>query len=367
MKKIYALALGLATVVCAGAQNDAKSLYEAGKKAEDVFNKNIDMALVTQQMDPAQAYSLVEAYALYMQALPLDSLPNEKGKVDPKVSKKIVKSLVKHVKEANFERVALFLYNSGKQYPEAYQAFRLAAELPHNPLVGEEGKFFNDTICAGNYYNAGQCAYANGKYAEAADAFKHARLLNPTKVDYFVYEIAGYQNADFGENQAAKDDAIYAAAEEGYKHHGASNTFIFNNYVNKYFSNDDVVKADAILREASAADPTNANIELLFGILRNKEQKFDEAADHFRKAGELGNVYGTLLDAGKQLNLLGKNALNAIDYNAANVAELKSAVKKDYFEKALEIANKAKACTDADTQVDSLIEDINYSLENYFN
>ena len=39
MKKIYALALGLATVFAAGAQNDAKSLFNEGKQAEDAFNK----------------------------------------------------------------------------------------------------------------------------------------------------------------------------------------------------------------------------------------------------------------------------------------------------------------------------------------
>ena len=73
------------------------------------------------------------------------------------------------------------------------------------------------------------------------------------------------------------------------------------------------------------------------------------------------------LDAGKQLNLLGKNALNEIDFQAENATELKAEVKKNYFEKALEIANKAKALPEANSQIDNLIDDINYSLENYFN
>ena len=92
MKKIYALALGLATVFAAGAQNDAKSLYESGKKAEDAFNKEIPSALATGQMSPENAFAIVEAYNFYVKALPLDSVPNEKGKVKPVVSKKIVTS-----------------------------------------------------------------------------------------------------------------------------------------------------------------------------------------------------------------------------------------------------------------------------------
>ena len=87
MKKIYALALGLATVFAAGAQNDAKSLYESGKKAEDAFNKEIPSALATGQMSPENAFAIVEAYNFYVKALPLDSVPNEKGKVKPVVSK----------------------------------------------------------------------------------------------------------------------------------------------------------------------------------------------------------------------------------------------------------------------------------------
>ena len=67
------------------------------------------------------------------------------------------------------------------------------------------------------------------------------------------------------------------------------------------------------------------------------------------------------------MNFLGKNAHDKIDFQAENAAELKAEIKKNYFEKALEIANKAKALPEANSQIDNLIEDINYSLENYFN
>lgn len=366
MKKIYALALGLATVFAAGAQNDAKSLYEAGKKAEDAFNKNIPTAITTGQMDPNIAYGLVEAYNLYIKALPLDSIPNEKGKVKPVVSKKIITSFTNHTKNRSFENAAIFLYQANKQYPEAYQAFMIAGELPRNPLTGKDGEAIHDTIRSNNFYNAGLCAYAAKSYKESAEAFKKARLADPTKVDNFVYEIASYQYTSF-DDEAEKEAIIFAAAQEGYKYHGASNIFIFNNYVNKYFNNNEIEAANNILLEAAAKDPANGNVQLLLGFLRNKEEKYEEAATHFIKAGELSNVYGTLVDASKQLNLLGKFTLNAIDYNAENAAQLKENVKKNYFEKALEIANKAKALPDANGQVNSIIDDINYSLETYFN
>lgn len=366
MKKIYALALGLATVFAAGAQNDAKSLYESGKKAEDAFNKEIPSALTTGQMSPENAFAIVEAYNFYVKALPLDSVPNEKGKVKPVVSKKIVTSFVNHTKNRSFENAAIFLYQAGKQYPEAYQAFMIAGDLPRNPLVGKDGAVITDSIRSNNYYNAGLCAYSAKSYKESAEAFKKARLADPTNVDNFVYEIASYQYADF-EDQALKESTIFEAAQEAYKYHGAKNIFIFNNYVNKFFNNDEIEAANAILSEAEKNEPENGNVQLLFGLLKNKEQKYDQAAEYFRKAGNLSNVYGTLLDASKQLNLLGKNALNEIDFQAENAAELKAEVKKNYFEKALEIANKAKALPDANNQINNIIDDINYSLENYFN
>lgn len=366
MKKLYALAFGLAAVFATNAQNDAKSLYEAGKKAEDAFNKNVPTAITTGQMDPAIAYGLVKAYDFYTQALPLDSIPNEKGKVKPVVSKKIITSLTNHTKNRSFENAAIFLYQANKQYPEAYQAFMIAGELPRNPLTGKDGEAVHDTIRANNFYNAGLCAYSAKSYTNAAKAFNKARLADPSKVDNFVYEIASYQY-DTTIDDATKAEIIFVAAKEGYKHHGASNIFVFNNYVNKFFNNDEIEAANNILLDAAEKDPTNGNVQLLLGFLRNKEEKYTEAATHFIKAGELSNVYGTLLDAGKQLNLLGKVTLNAIDYNAENATELKENVKKNYFEKALEIANKAKALPEANNQVDNLIDDINYSLETYFN
>lgn len=366
MKKIYALALGLATVFAAGAQNDAKSLYESGKKAEDAFNKEIPSALTTGQMSPENAFAIVEAYNFYVKALPLDSVPNEKGKIKPVVSKKIATSFTNHVRQSSFSNAGKYLYGVGKQYPEAYQAFMIAGDLPRNPLTGKDGEAVHDTIRAIDYYNAGLCAYSAKAYKESAEAFKKARLADPTNVDNFVYEIASYQYADF-EDQALKDNIIFEAAKEAYKYHGAKNIFIFNNYVNKFFNNDEIEAANAILSEAEKNEPENGNVQLLFGLLKNKEQKYAEAAERFRKAGDLSNVYGTLLDASKQLNLLGKNALNEIDFQAENAAELKAEVKKNYFEKALEIANKAKALPDANNQINNIIDDINYSLENYFN
>lgn len=366
MKKIYALALGLATVFAAGAQNDAKSLFNEGKQAEDAFNKNITSAITTGQMAPEHAYSLVTAYDFYLKALPLDSLPDAKGKVKPAVSKKIATSFTNHVKQSSFTNAAIFLYQAGEQYPKAYRAFMIAGDLPRNPLTGKDGEAVHDTVRANDYYNAGLCAYAAKAYAESAEAFRKSRLADPRNVDNFVYEIASYQNLDFGGDEKLKEETIHAAAEEAYRIHGASNIFIFNNYVNRYFNNDDIETANRILTEALQKDPANGNVYLLFGLLKNKEEKYAEAADCFRKAGELSNVYNTLLDACRQLNLLGKVQLNAINYDAADAAAQKEAVKKDYFQKALEIANKAKALPDANGQINSIIDDINYSLETYF-
>lgn len=364
MKKIYALALSLCSIGAISAQNDAKSLYETGKEAEDRFNKALPAAIVTQQMSPEEAYSLIEAYNIYMQVLPLDSLPNEKGKIKPKYSKKIINSLTSHVKDFDFQRAAIFLYNSDKRYPEAYTAFKLTGELPRTAMFAEVGKAIHDTICAENLFNAGLCAYGARAYKESAEAFQKAAQLDPRKIDAYVYEIASYQNSDMDASQ--KEALIYVAAENGYKAHGATNTYIFNNYINKFLNNNDIATANRILMEEAQKDPTNGNIELLLGILKNKEEKYDEALVHFTKAGELSTTYNTLLDASRQINLIAKHKNNAIDPNAADAAEQKAAVKR-CFETALAIANKAKGCEGADNQVNSIIDDIQYSIDNYFN
>ena len=92
MKKTFAIAL----LCCCRRQplrqnnDELKQLVEQGNKEFSEYDK----MLLKQQIDPASVdanqmgQTLLNGYGLLMKALPLDSVPNAKGKVNPKNSKK---------------------------------------------------------------------------------------------------------------------------------------------------------------------------------------------------------------------------------------------------------------------------------------
>lgn len=371
MKKIFAVALSFAAVMTAGAQNDAKSLYEAGKKAEGEFNKSIMQAQLTGQMDPGTAYTLIDSYKLYMQALPLDSMPDEKGKIKPKHSKKILSSIEKHMIENHYQNAAIFLYNANHRYPQAYEAFMLAGTLPRDAKFTEKGVLFHDTICAENLYNAGLCAYSAKEFDKSAEAFSMARKLNYPSKDAHTYEIASLQALESEANHnndsitAAKyADAVHLCAADGVKKFGSDDVYIFNNYINKYFLSDDYKTARELINAEIAKNPTNANLYNVRAKTFNNEEDFESALADFIKSSELSSMFITLEENAKEVNKIGKIFLGNVSMNDK---EGKLAIKTKCFDTAMKIAEKAKSFAKDENEtgrIDYLVEDIIYNIEN---
>lgn len=351
MKKIFILAIAAASVATASAQ-DCKALYEQGKKLDDAFNKEKPSPLNPKSEISAEAAAgLLEAYDLYLQAIECEKVPNAKGKVEDKLTKKIDKALKMHIADADFNKAAIVLFNADKKYPEAYRAFMISGETSRD--FGTAA----DTVYAVDFYNAGNSAFGTD-FKAAVEAYTQARKAHINEPQAYVYNIASLQ-------QLAQNDSTYAAqiydvAAEGVDRFGASNDYIFGNYLQYYLDNKKYDEAIAKLNGILAKDASNANVYRLRAIVNNAQHKYVDAIPDFVKVAELSDNFGYVRDAANNINNIAKFMLGQIN----NATPEQKAEIIEYFNDALKIAQKAQTLDDADGSVNGIIEDIQYNLEN---
>lgn len=355
MKKLFIIALVAAGVAPMSAQ-DCKSLYEQGKALDDAFNKEKPTMLDPQKQPSAEASAgLLKAYDLFMQAMECEKVPNAKGKVENKLTKKIEKALKAHSADMDYNKAAIALFNANMRYPEAYTAFMLSG------AATRELGTVADSVYAVDFYNAGNSAFGSD-FAAAAKAYSEARKANTTEPMAYVYNIASLQQMAQADStfEAKAADEIFAVASEGVERFGASNDFIFGNYIQHFLDASAYDEALAALAKCIANEPNNANIYRLRAIVNNAQHQYANAVPDFKKVAELSDNYEYVRDASNNINNIAKFMMGQIN-NAT--PEQKTQIL-DFFNSALQIANKAKAMEGADAKIDSIIEDINYNIEN---
>lgn len=354
MKKIFALAIAAASIFTVQAQ-DAKALYEQAKKMDDAFNKaKPSQTNQDGKLDADVSKGLLNAMEIYEQVLQLEQQPNEKGQVKLKYTKKIQDSMQKHALEGDFSKAAVQLYQAGMQYPEAYNAFMLSG-------MSSKGMNVPDSICAIDFYNAGNSAYGKD-FKAAAVAYDAARESNTNDINVYVYTIGARQNM-------AQQDTVYAKqaykeisdiAKEGLDKFGYDQDFLLNNYLQYFFDKEDFDTALSELDKVQQKYPDNANIYRLRGLISNAKHEYLQSIPYFIKMSELTNNYAYLLAAAGDLNSIGKAVMGRI---SNPTPEDKSQVL-DIFNSALKIAQKAQSAPDTDSRITGVIDDINYGIEN---
>lgn len=355
MKKLFMIALAAASVATMSAQ-DCKSLYEQAKKLDDTFNKEKPTMLAPdKQITPEAAAGLLQAYDLYLQVIECEKVPNAKGKVENKLTKKIEKSLKEHATDQDFNKAAIVLFNADKRYPEAYNGFMISGTTTRD--LGTVA----DTVYAVDFYNAGNCAFGTD-FPAAAKAYAEARKANTSEPNAYVYNIASLQQmAQADSTYAAKSaDDIFAIASEGVERFGASNDFVFGNYIQHYLDAKAYDDAIGVLNGIIAKEPANANLYRLRAIVNNAKHQYVDAVPDFKKVAELSSNFEYVRDAANNINNIAKFMMGQIN----NATPEQKAQILDFFNSALQIADKAKTLEDADGSINNIIDDINYNLEN---
>ncbi len=348
--------------------NEARTYYVAGKVEFDAFDEGFKKRAINPDDSAVNILDmgneLVNGYNYFLKALPLDSVPNEKGQVKPKHSKDMISRINGH--HNDYFNFGGEMFNSKHYYPEAYNAFMIYGDIPSQPWADKAVKAVPDSMVALAYHYAGIGAYSGNALKEALIAFEKARKAGITDPQNYVYEIACWQNLALRDStleETAKKE-IEGIARAGYDNFGITNPLFLNNLVNALLQQDR--KDDAVALIGSQIDKT-PDLAFLYGLRGYvNDRKGDDAASlaDYRKAASFDNAdIETLKNAAKKIYTSGTMIWNNIE---GNQPEKRQDVKVNYFEAAKSIAERAQALDPSDSDVNYILENINYALETYF-
>ena len=349
-------------------QNDVRTYYVAGKIEFDAFDDGFKKRAINPD-DPAvnvidMGTELVNGYNYFLKALPLDSVPNEKGQVKPKHSKDMVSRINNH--HNDYFNYGGELFNNKHYYPEAYNAFMIYGDIPSQPWADKAVKAVPDSMVALAYHYAGIGAYSGNSLQDALKAFEKARKAGITAPQNYVYEIACWQNMALRDS-TLEDTAkveIEKVARDGYEKFGIKNPLFLNNLVNSLLQQNRYDDAVSLIAAQISQTPDQPFLYGLRGYVNDR--KGDDAAsiEDYRKAASFDNAdIETLKNAAKKIYTSGTVVWNGIE---GNQPEKRQDVKVNYFEAAKAIAERAKAIDPNDSDVSYILDNINYALETYF-
>lgn len=345
--------------------NDPLTYYIAGKIEFDAYDNAVKKQMFNpndKDVNPMNmGEQLLNGYKAFIEMLPLDQMPNEKGQIKPKYTKDAESKLNGHYNDY-FNAGGTF-YNSQKYFPEAYEAFMIAGDMPAAPYATKIVAATPDTVRNQAYFNAGVSGYAGNKLVEAAQAFKAGRLNGSNNVQNYIYEIACWQYmAQNDSTKAAQSRAeIDEIAMAGFKKFGMAEPVFINNLVNSMVLDGKMDDALALVDAQLAETPDNAALYGLRGFINDRKGDDDASVNDYRKAASLPNVdFETLKNVSKKLFRVGVAKREAINPNDSSAL---AAIKADYFQYAKDIAEKAKQMQPTDSNINDVIENIDYILE----
>lgn len=350
---------------------DWRSLYENGKQFFWAYDKDWKRSFNNpNSIDKLKMGSnLLNGYKDLANAYGIISNPDRNGKVDSKTIKDISKIIKDHANDFFISGADFF--NAKKLYPEAYECFIIYADMPVQEFMRETDIGIKDEDRATAYFNAGLAAYTGDEIFKSADAFRKARNAGYDDKQAYIYEIACWQAAsrrDENMEQTA-NEKIFEIAEAGYKKYGTEEPLFFNNIIDilvKYGKNEEAINK---VSQQIARYPDNANLYGLRGFVYDRMEKDEQSVEDYIKAASLEGVdFETLKNAAKKVYTVGTEKLQSAPAgNSTESIEARRKIKIYYFEKAKNIAKRAKTMKADDSDLDYLIESIDYTLSNSFN
>lgn len=312
-------------------KDDARTWYVAGKTEFGAYDNLLGKLQLRQEVNKLDmANAMLDGYKYFMTALPLDSVVelnkdgspklDKKGnkKIKTKYSKDIVSLIVGHHNDFN---VAGSYFYDAKEYGKAYEAWGIYCDITESPMAKANKLVVADTIVGETRFYQAIAAWQGENYKAAIEAFAKARAKGYVKKEAFDYAMAC----------AASDqnnEAIIAIAREAYPLYGKQDTQYISIMINDFINNSKFAEATALLDEAIAANPTNAEFYDVKGSLFENQGDADKALEFFLKSIELNPdyakghfdvgryYYNKALEARKKANdLKGNEYQNAIENN----------------------------------------------------
>lgn len=358
--------------------NNVKTWYLAGKNAFQTWQTGWEQLQIGANLDKINmsktnmSKAIVNGFDYYMKAFTMDTIVTDpvKGKFKAKHSKEMAKTIAGNVN--HFYDAGVYLYEA-QDFAGAYRAWEIFTLLPTLPQLGKEAPVAApDSTLAQTYYNMGIFAYQADMKPEALKSFMAA--------------------AELGQGEVAYDNALSMAAElndlaamekianEGFSKFGKQ-TYI-GSLVNIYVKNGEYNKALDMINKALAANPDNAVLHNVKGVLvenRTNEEGISaeeaakanaEALELYAKAVELDPEnpdarfnYGRVL-----ANKAYKTSDDAVDVSNEEYTKLKEEVINPLFKQAAEQLEKSIAINpEANRQAFTILKNIYYNLNDEAN
>lgn len=244
------------------------ALYSNLNAQKAIGQPNIDISLM--------GNALMTGIEDYIAALPLDSVPDAKGKIKAKNSKEIIKQVNTYY--PSLYDMAALLFNDAKDFNGAYKAFNMYLTLPDNPVLGSNApKAQPDTIRGEIAYNMAIAAWQAEQLDKALDAFKKALAFGYNKKHVYDYALGVAANLN-------KSDEIVALAQEAYPVYGSEDPKYLILMINGKIEAKQYDEARSMLNEAIAAQPDNGQLYFALGILEENLDNMDAALADYKKA-----------------------------------------------------------------------------------
>lgn len=314
---------------------DVYAWYVAGLVEHEDFRKTLAASMLPQnKIDEAAMYTKLSASVpFFFKAYELDQMPNEKGKVKPKYTKKIAA----HLKE-DYQ----YLLNGGNvfmsknNYPAAAKSFAQYLDIKSHPMFANDKEMTAmDTTAMQVAYFACLLSFESKQYDQALElARKYNDIVGDKEKDALYQVLCG--------SLLAKGDTVAAvnALVEGAKRFPATPYYISNAIAVKMTQGNEA-EAAQLLEKAIENDPKNPLYLSMMGDMYGQKEQWDKSIEWYEKSLEV-NPEGFATNY--NLGLSYYNLANTI-LNAERVGKLEEDKANALFKKAVprfEVAYKEK-------------------------
>ncbi|MCM1349089.1 MAG: hypothetical protein NC338_06705 [Firmicutes bacterium] len=254
----------------------------AGKSALGVWDKMmLSVSLgqnVSADVKKNASHKLIDAYTYFTKAMSLDSLPDGKGKIKPKHSKEIVKTLGKVYR--SYRNAGIFLYDL-KDYAGAYDAWEIYLTMPDKLDAKHKViKPDNNSDLGQIYYYQALCALTTDKNQQALEKLGKSRKTGFSSRELYLYAVEASR-------RLGNDSVMLDYARVGAELYGKEEVSFILLLINDRLKNDDFVACRSLAEEAlksKSDDKIKSQLYNVIGVVDDHDGNFEGALANFQKA-----------------------------------------------------------------------------------
>lgn len=253
---------------------DPYAWYVSGLIEQKDFDQKLALLQLQQTEEGEAIYApLLAEVPFFLKAYELEKIPDAKGKVRTKYTKKVAEALKGHM---GYLLNAGNYYLGAKEYEKCIQAFNSYLNIKSHEL------FANDKVVSEIDTLAKEVAFFTvlasyeGKLYDQAIAYANKYKDQDYKKDE-IYQV-------LTATQLAKMDTVAAlrTLEEGVRLFPQQGYYL-GNIVNIYAQQGKTDEAIVYLEKAIEQDPTNTNFLQFMGVLYERKENWEKASEYYQK------------------------------------------------------------------------------------